>query len=101
MELTSFKRFGRPEPNRIKMQVRHGEPHSNLFELFNFFLFEPNIKAKYRKKSVFTECMDKTLSTRRAKIRRLKKQAESKLKRLVVDKIKFDRNSNRISNTNK
>ena len=36
--------------------------------------------------------MDKTLSTRRAKISRLKKQADSKLKRFVVDEIKFDRN---------
>jgi hypothetical protein len=44
-----------------------------------------DFKSKEKKEAMFTEWMDKTLSTRRAKINRLKKQADSELKGFVVD----------------
>jgi hypothetical protein len=56
-------------------------------------LLKAQNQGQIHKKSLFTKWMDKTLSTRRAKIGRLIKQAESKLKRFVVDEIKFDRNA--------
>jgi hypothetical protein len=42
-------------------------------------------KARDKKEAKFTEWMDKTLSTRRAKLNRSKKKAASKLKGFVVD----------------
>jgi len=42
-------------------------------------------KARDKMEAKFTEWMDKTLSTRRSKLNRSKKQAASKLKGFVVD----------------
>lgn len=82
------------EPNRIELWrcrfviANRTRTYSNCF----VFLLKARNQGQIHKKSLFTEWMDKTLSTRRAKIGRLIKQAESKLKRFVVDEIKFDRN---------
>ena len=58
------------------MRVRHGEPLSNLFELFNQFFvcckefgsIEPDTKVEDRNKFVLTGWMDKTLRKKRGKI---------------------------------